>query len=96
LPRLAGLKAIFTSHLHLAIAAYSQRIPCFSLYVREKTKRFYHQIGHPERAVALNGATVGDLQKIIEKAEKVHWTKKDEEKLQFLKQNAQKLLKILD
>ena len=37
LPRLAGLKAIFTSHLHLLITPYSQRIPTFSVYVREKT-----------------------------------------------------------
>lgn len=96
LPKLAGLKAIFTSHLHLAITAYSLRIPCFSMYVREKTKRFYNQIGHPERAIDLCEATVGDFFNIVEKIEKVQWTEKDEETLQLLKQKAFELLKIID
>ena len=34
LPHLAGLKSIVTTHLHLSIAAYAARVPCFSIYVR--------------------------------------------------------------
>lgn len=96
LPRLAGLKAIFTSHLHLAIAAYSQRIPCFSLYVREKTKRFYNQIGYPERAINLTNATVDDFERLIKESERAEWTSKDEETLQDLQKGAAKLLEFIN
>lgn len=95
LPRLAGLKAIFTSHLHLAITAYSLRIPCFSLYVREKTKRFYNQIGHPERAIDLQFATVEDFKRLIKEAEVAIWSDKDEERLQILQEGAKKLLEFV-
>jgi len=95
LPSLAGLKAIFTSHLHLAITAYSLRIPCFSLYVREKTKRFYNQIGHPERAIDLQFATVEDFERLIKEAEVAIWSDKDEERLQILQKGAKKLLEFV-
>jgi len=95
LPKLAGLRAIFTSHLHLAITAYSQRIPCFSLYVREKTKRFYSQIGHPERAIDLNIATTEDFNRLIKMAEESSWTTFDEEILIKLRKDASKLLEII-
>lgn len=96
LPRLAGLKAIFTSHLHLSITAYSQRIPCFSLYVREKTRRFYDQIGHPERAIDLKNATVEDFGRLIREAETASWTAFDEEKLLKLQKDATRLVEILN
>lgn len=96
LESLSKLKAIFTSHLHLAITAYSLKIPCFSLYVREKTKRFYNQIGRPERAVDIKNAKVGDFERLIYKAENAVWTNDDEERLKLLKKEANKLLKILD
>ena len=92
LPPLAGLRAIFTSHLHLAITAYSQRIPSFSLYVREKTRRFYEQIGHPERAIDLRTATVRDFEQFIAAAEVATWTDQDEATLLRLKGEARKLM----
>jgi len=72
--------------------AYSQRIPCFSLYVREKTKRFYDQIGHPERAIDLSTATVKDFEKLIEAAQNAEWTDRDEETLTRLQGEARTLL----
>ncbi|MBD3942544.1 polysaccharide pyruvyl transferase family protein [Microbacterium sp. NEAU-LLC] len=92
LPQLAGVRAMFTSHLHLAITAYSQRIPSFSLYVREKTKRFYDQIGHPERALDLRTATVADFDRLIAQAETVTWTGEDEQRLVRLKSQSRDLL----
>lgn len=92
LPRLAGMRAIFTSHLHLAITSYAQRIPSFSLYVREKTRRFYEQIGHPERAIDLRVATLDDFKRFIAATEVATWTDEDEATLQRLKREAQKLL----
>ncbi|MGX1934359.1 polysaccharide pyruvyl transferase family protein [Microbacterium resistens] len=95
LPQLAGLDALMTSHLHLAITAYSQRIPSFSLYVREKTRRFYDQIGHPERAVDLRTATPDDLRRLLESMESARWTPEDEATLRRLKDQARSLLGIL-
>jgi polysaccharide pyruvyl transferase WcaK-like protein len=92
LPRMAGLKAMFTSHLHLAIAAYSQRIPTFSIYVREKTKRFYDQIGRPERAIDLTVATKQDFERLIAATETATWTDGDEATLQRVQTDARKLL----
>ncbi|MGL3151810.1 polysaccharide pyruvyl transferase family protein [Microbacterium sp. A82] len=92
LPQLAGLRALLTSHLHLAITSYSQRIPTYSLYVREKTRRFYEQIGHPERALDLRTATVDDAARFLNAAAAARWTEEDEEKLLSLKQDARKLL----
>ncbi|WP_071641098.1 polysaccharide pyruvyl transferase family protein [Microbacterium sp. AR7-10] len=92
LPRLAGMRALFTSHLHLAITSYSQRIPTFSLYVREKTRRFYEQIGHPERAIDLRVATVKDLKRFLAAAEKARWTDADEAALSRLKAEAKALV----
>lgn len=95
LPHLTGLKAMFTSHLHLAITSYSQRIPIFSLYVRDKTKRFYDQIGRPERAVDLKTATLTDFKRFISAAETATWTDQDEETLQKLRSKAQTLLDLI-
>lgn len=94
LPRLAGMRALFTSHLHLAITSYSQRIPTFSLYVREKTRRFYEQIGHPERALDLRVATVKDLKRFLAAAEKAKWTDADEATLSRLKAEAFVLVRL--
>lgn len=96
LPRLAGHQALFTSHLHLAITSFSQRIPTFSLYVREKTRRFYEQIGRPERAIDLTVATADDFRRLIAQAEEAKWTDQDEETLQKLQRDARKLLRFLD
>lgn len=96
LPRLAGLKSIFTSHLHLAITSYSQRIPTFSLYVREKTKRFYDQTGHPERCIDLSVATLDDFKRFMDAAEAAIWTDEDENTLQRLQKEARSLLAFVD
>lgn len=96
LPRLAGLKSIFTSHLHLAITSYSQRIPTFSLYVREKTRRFYDQIGRPERAMDLSVATADDFRRFMAAAETATWTDQDEETLLRLQGQARSLLDFLN
>lgn len=95
LPRLAGMRGLFTSHLHLAIASYSMRIPTFSMYVREKTRRFYEQIGRPERAIDLRFATLDDFNRLIEAAETATWTDQDETMLQHLKHEARKLLEFV-
>lgn len=95
LPRLSSLRSIFTSHLHLAITSYSQRIPTFSLFVREKTKRFYEQIGRPERAIDLKVATLHDFERFIAAAETATWTDRDEETLQKLQSQARSLLSFL-
>ena len=95
LPKLAGLRALFTSHLHLAITSYAQRVPTYSLYVREKTRRFYEQIGRPERALDLKTATVTDLKRFLAAAEKAKWTDADEATLQRLKAEAQKLVALI-
>ncbi|WP_426323897.1 polysaccharide pyruvyl transferase family protein [Microbacterium sp. E-13] len=96
LPRLAGMRALFTSHLHLAITSYSQRIPSFSLYVREKTRRFYEQIGHPERAIDLRVATLDDFKRFIAAAEAATWTDEDEATLERLKREARKLIDFIE
>lgn len=95
LPRLSGLRALFTSHLHLAITSYSQRIPTFSLFVREKTRRFYEQIGHPERAIDLRVATVDDAKRFLHAADTAVWTDRDEGTLGRLKTESRKLLDFI-
>lgn len=91
LPQLAGMRALFTSHLHLAITSYAQRVPTYSLYVREKTRRFYEQIGHPERAIDLRVATPEDLARFLAEASVARWTDDDEATLRRLKSEAGKL-----
>lgn len=93
---LSGLKVIVTTHLHIAIAAYALRIPCFSIYVREKTKRFYNQIGHPERAIDMKTATIADINKLCESITNVSWTIFDEKKLTQLKKEAKSILKLVE
>lgn len=92
LPAVAGLKTMFTSHLHLAITAYSQRIPTCSVYVREKTRRFYEQIGHPERAIDLRTARPEDVHDLLDSLESMEWTPDDEKRLQLLQDDARLLL----
>lgn len=95
LPRIAGMRALFTSHLHLAITSYAQRIPTFSVYVREKTRRFYEQIGHPERAIDLRTATVSEVRRFLDQAQTATWTDEDETRLQALKSESRKLLSFI-
>lgn len=95
LPRLAGLRSIFTSHLHLAITAYSQRIPSFSIHVREKTRRFYEQIGHPERAIDLRTASVRDCKRFLKAVETASWSEHDELNLQRLRADARRLIDFI-
>jgi len=95
LPRLAGLRSLFTSHLHLAITSYSQRIPTYSIYVREKTRRFYEQIGHPERALDLRNATVEDTKRFLAAAESATWGDDDESTLLRLKSEARTLIDFI-
>lgn len=92
LGKLSSVRAILTSHLHLAIAAYASRIPCFSIYVKEKTERFYRQIGHPERAVSLKDADRNKIQRILNELKTAVWTDRDEKTLDSLKKSANKLL----
>lgn len=96
LPTLSGLRSVLTSHLHIAITAYSQRIPTFSLYVREKTKRFYEQIGRPERAIELRGASQKDMENFLSSIESATWTEQDENTLNRLKGQAKSLLQFID
>lgn len=91
-----GLRAIFTPHLHLAITAYSQRIPTFSLYVREKTKRFCDRIGQPERAQDLSVAKPADFKRFIAAAQSAMRTDQDEETLQRLQGQASSVLAFLN
>lgn len=95
LPRLAGLRSLFTSHLHLAITSYSQRIPTYSIYVREKTRRFYEQIGHPERALDLRHATAEDAKRFLAQAESATWSDEDETTLLQLKNEARTLIDFI-
>lgn len=92
LAQLSGLKVIITSHLHLAIAAYAARIPCYSIYVREKTRRFYEQIGHPERAISIKDADKNVINHILRQIENAKWTNYDETRLRRLKKEAAKLV----
>lgn len=92
---LSGCRAVLTSHLHIAIAAYAMRIPCFSLYVREKNQRFFRQIGRPDRAVSLQRATAADLERLLAEMQSASWTPYDESHLLDLKGNAQSLLDLL-
>lgn len=92
LAALSGLRAIITSHLHLAIAAYAARIPCFSIYVRDKTRRFYEQIGHPERAIALTAATPDAVSTLLETAAKARWSPEDENRRISMAADARRLL----
>lgn len=62
----------------------------------EKTKRFYNQIGYPERAIDLSVATVEDFERIMKSAEKAIWTSNDEKNLQKLQKEALKLLEIMN
>jgi polysaccharide pyruvyl transferase WcaK-like protein len=94
LPLISGLKYIITSHLHLAIASYAARVPCFSVYVREKTARFYEQIGHPERALDLRVATRSEVERFMDMASEAVWLDSDEMKLQELKGRAGRMLDI--
>lgn len=95
LPRLGGLRSLFTSHLHLAITSYAQRIPTYSLFVREKTRRFYEQIGHPERAIDLRTAKVDDVHRFLEAVETATWTDADEMTLRRLKAESAKLIEFI-
>lgn len=96
LPRLAGLKSIITTHLHLSIAAYAARVPCFSLFVREKTARFYRQIGRADRAVSIETATPEDIDRLIREAQTAVWTDEDERRRESLCTEATKLLDVMD
>jgi polysaccharide pyruvyl transferase WcaK-like protein len=92
LRHLGGLRAIFTSHLHLAIAAYANRIPCFSLYCKSKTKRFYDQIGRSDRAISVHSASTEDVSRLLQEAKDSSWTSFDEERLRSLKLESGRLL----
>lgn len=91
---LKGMRVVITSHLHLAIAAYAARIPCFSIFVREKTRRFYEQIGHPERALDISTAQPEEVQALLRAAEVTHWTPQDESRLLDLQIAAQRLISL--
>lgn len=93
--RILQLTATALEYLHLAITAFSQRIPTFSLYVREKTKRFYEQIGRPERAIDRRHASPGDARRFLAAAEAAVWTEQDEDALQRLKKSAHGLLEFV-
>ncbi len=94
LSRLRGLEAIVTSHLHLAIAAYAARIPCFSIYVRGKTARFYDQIGHRDRAIDVSTASPAEVRRLLKSATAAQWTDDDENHLRELQARATQLIEL--
>jgi polysaccharide pyruvyl transferase WcaK-like protein len=94
LSQLAGLRAIVTSHLHLAIAAYAAQVPCFSIYVNEKTKRFYDQIGHPERALDIATTTPGEVDSLLKSVMDAKWAEEDDVRLDTLQNDSEKLIDI--
>jgi len=94
LKHLQECRVVITTHLHLAVAAYAAKIPCFSLYVMEKTKRFYEQIGHPERAIDLALATPDAIQALWRQADGACWTQFDEQRLCELQCKAKSLLDL--
>lgn len=91
---LSGLKAIFTSHLHLAIAAFAVGVPCFSAYVLDKTHRFYSQIGRLERAIDVRSATEHEVLNLLAMMVDCTWEEKDRETLSKLKLEVDMLLDL--
>lgn len=96
LPHLAGLRGIVTTHLHLSIAAFAQRIPCFSVYVNEKTRRFYAQIGRPGRALDARTATAAQIAGLLDAAGSAVWEAADDAALAGLRAGADVLLALTD
>ena len=94
LSRLSGLRAILTSHLHLAIAAFAARVPCYSIYVKEKTKRFYEQIGRTERAIDIASAKPVEVERLLNSVQEACWTDEDELILCRLQSDATRLIDI--
>ena len=92
---LSGMRAIVTSHLHLSIAAYAAGIPCFAVYVNDKTRRFYEQIGHPERAIPAATASDSEIDELLQEARSAKWTSADEDQLVKLKQEANGLVRVI-
>lgn len=94
LTHFAGIRVMLSSHLHLNISAYAAGIPCFALYVQEKTKRFFEQIGHPDRSVALENATPDQVSDLLERVTEAKWKTDDSKKLMELQSQAQSLLQV--
>lgn len=88
-------KVILTSHLHLAIVSYSMGVPCFTIYVNNKTERFYRQIGHPERCIPLDAVDKVKLRNIFNDMENAEWTTRDQLILDSLKKKSSDLLDLL-
>lgn len=95
LMNLAGLRCILTTHLHLSIAAFAARVPCFSIYVRPKTKRFYEQIGRPERAIDIKDLNKERFQLLLHELSVATWTEKDEVARVSLCDQSRKLLRVI-
>ena len=99
LPELTRCRVIVTTHLHLAIAAYAARIPCYTLAINSKTRRFYDQIEHPDRCVDIPGSAtdishaLGDL--LRRATYDCEWSAHDEARLAHLKAKAGLVLEHL-
>ncbi|MDZ8170740.1 polysaccharide pyruvyl transferase family protein [Microbacterium xanthum] len=96
LPHLSGLRAIVTTHLHISIAAYAARVPCFTIYVNDKTRRFYDQIGRPDRALPATTASVDAVRDLIDRARVAEWEPFDDLRLDQLKVESAALLETMD
>jgi polysaccharide pyruvyl transferase WcaK-like protein len=100
LQELTRCRILITSHLHLAIAAYAARIPSFTLAINSKTRRFYDQIGHPDRCLELSSSDSTEanraLMELVRRATyDCGWSAHDERRLAELQQNAGRLLEGL-
>jgi hypothetical protein len=96
LRELTRCRVVVTTHLHLAIAAYAARIPCYTLAINPKTRRFYDQIGHPERCIDLpeSGPEISRaLANLLRQAHyDCEWSDFDETRLAHLKYKAGQVL----
>jgi polysaccharide pyruvyl transferase WcaK-like protein len=96
-PFLAGLnelRVLITSHLHLAIAAYAAGIPTVTCAVNEKTRRFYQQIGHPERCLPISTGD-DELTALLRTAPDLCWTPEDSARRDALCAQAESLAEML-
>jgi polysaccharide pyruvyl transferase WcaK-like protein len=99
LPELTRCRVVVTTHLHLAIAAYAARIPCYTLAINSKTRRFYHQIGHPDRCIDIPGSGTDISHALADLLRRApydcEWSAHDEARLAHLEAKAGQALELL-
>jgi polysaccharide pyruvyl transferase WcaK-like protein len=93
---LSQCRTVITTHLHIAIAAYAARIPTFTLAMNRKSRRFYAQVGHPERCIDLEdfkGREAEAMREVLRRAtDGCEWSSEDEERLEALRGKARRLV----